>query len=68
VQGRRPQADCPQGEFHAARRLVRWGPTCDSTDGRMPAADLPLIPEDLFVEFSEPLISNVAMTDWHDGS
>jgi hypothetical protein len=54
------------GESHAAPRFVRWGPVRDENDERMPAIYIPLIPAELFVESSEPLISNVAMTDWHD--
>ena len=54
------------GESHAPPRFVRWGPVNDANNERMPAIYMPLIPENLFVDFSEPLISNVAMTDWHD--
>lgn len=54
------------GESHAAPRFVRWGPVRDADNERVPAIYIPLIPADLFVDSSEPLISNVAMTDWHD--
>jgi len=50
---------------HAAPRFVRWGPTRDNVGERVPAVFFPLIPESLFVESSEPLFANVAMTDWH---
>lgn len=50
---------------HAAPRFVRWGPPRDNQSERVPAVLIPLIPEPLFVESSEPLFSNVAMTDWH---
>jgi hypothetical protein len=53
------------GASHAAPRFVRWGPTRDNEDERVPAVFIPLIPEPLFVESSEPLFANVAMTDWH---
>lgn len=54
------------GESHAAPRFVRWGPTRDANDKLVPAIYMPLIPADLFVDSSEPLISNVAMAEWHD--
>lgn len=54
------------GESHAAPRFVRWGPTRDANDERVPAIYIPLISADLFVDSSEPLISNVVTAEWHD--
>jgi hypothetical protein len=54
------------GESHVAPRFIRWGPVRGNNDEQMPAIYIPLIPADLFVESSEPLINNVAMTDWHE--
>ena len=54
------------GRDHAAPRFIRWGPTRDANEERIPAIYVPLIPGELFVEGAEPLISNVAMTDHHN--
>ncbi len=53
------------GASHAAPRFVRLGPTRDNKGEGVPAVFIPLIPESLFVENTEPLFANAAMTDWH---